>query len=146
MGYTADCYVLTNKRTEAFVEKFLDYFVPKREERATVYEVPQYGDITIAEFTTAEEIVKYLVDNKTVEYAIYWKNLEESDVRGAELFFTEDSYLIIGLSCEAKDEVEDKIFEEIKEFCGSDEGYITYEDTPPHNSIEFRKLLENNKA
>lgn len=55
----------------------------------------------------------------------------------------------MGIYCETNylnTEIEDKIFKEIIEHCGSDEGYLTYEDTPPHNSEEFREFIKNTKA
>lgn len=148
-GYFADCYVLTDKRTESFIEEFLDHFVPKRRESIDDYEVPQHADKPVEIFNTAREAVKFLVENKSVKYSLYWENPIKSDLRGAELFFTDDSYLIMGIYCETKfpnTEIEDKIFKQIKEFCGSAEGYITYEDTPPLNSEEFREIIKNTKA
>ncbi|MCT4666177.1 MAG: hypothetical protein N4A45_13205 [Flavobacteriales bacterium] len=148
-GYFADCYVLTNIRTELFVEGFLDHFVPNRRETADEFEVPQYGDNPVETFKTAREAVKFLVDNKHVKHSLYWANPEKSDLRGAELFFTDDAHIIMGIYCETKypnTKIEDKIFKEIKEFCGSDFGYITYEDTPPHNSIEFKEMIKRTKS
>ncbi|GAA5022040.1 hypothetical protein GCM10011506_01690 [Marivirga lumbricoides] len=148
-GYFADCYVLTDKRTESFVEEFLNYFVPDRRESADEYEVPQYAENPVEVFETAKEAVKFLVENKSVKHNLYWANPTKSDLRGAELFFTDDSHIIMGIYCETKHpntEIEDKIFKEIRELCGSDEGYITYEDTPPHNSEEFREIIKNTKS
>ena len=139
-GYFADCYVLTDKRIESFIEEFLDHFVPERRETADEYEVPQYADNPIENFRTAKEAVNYLVMNNSVEHSLHWENPIRSALRGAEIFFNDDGSVIMGIYCETKypdTEIEDKIFKEIKEFCGSEEGYITYEDTPPHNSEGF---------
>lgn len=148
-GYFADCYVLTDKRTESFVDKFLNHFIPDRREVADEFEVAQYEDNPIEMFKTAKEAVTFLVNNKNIKHSIYWANPNKSDLRGAELFFTDDAHIIMGIYCETKypnTEIEDKIFKELKEFCKSDEGYITYEDTPPHNSKEFREEIKNMKV
>lgn len=148
-GYFADCYVLTSNRTESFVEEFLDRFVPNRRETADEYEVPQYADNPIEIFKTTREAVKFLVDHKNVRHSLYWENPEKSDLRGAELFFTDDSHIIMGIYCETKyanTEIEDRIFKEIQQFCGSNLGYITYEATPPHNSDEFKEIVKNAKT
>ncbi|MEL6561588.1 MAG: hypothetical protein AAFQ94_25595 [Bacteroidota bacterium] len=148
-GYFADCYVLTDKRTESFIVGFLDHFVPERRESVDEYEVTQYADNLTEKFGTAREVVKYLVNNKFVKHTLYWENPIESELRGAEIFFTDDGYVIIGLYCETKypvTDIEDKYFKEIKEFCESDEGYITYEDTPSHNSEEFMEKVKSMKA
>ncbi|GET24152.1 hypothetical protein [Prolixibacter sp. NT017] len=144
-GYFADCYALTDKRTESFIKEFLDHFVPERRETADEYEVPQYENNPVENFKTAHEAVKFLVENKSIKHSLYWANPIKSELRGAEIFFTDDGYVIMGIFCETKypnTEIEDKIFKEIKEFCGNDEGYITYEDTPPHNSKEFREKIK----
>jgi len=148
-GYFADCYVLTDKRTESFIQEFLDHFVPERRETADEYEVPQYAANPVENFQTAREAVKFLVENDSVKHSLYWANPVKSELRGAEIFFTDDGHVIMGLYCETKypdTDIEDKYFKEIKEFCGSEEGYITYEDTPPHNSKEFREKLKSTKA
>lgn len=147
-GYFADCYVLTNNRTESFVEGFLNHFVPKRRETADEYEVPQYADNPVERFKTAREAVKFLVENINVEHSLYWANSEKSDLKGAELFFTDDAHIIMGIYCETKypnTEIEDKIFRELKEFCSSDLGYVTYEEAPPHNSEEFKEMIKERR-
>ena len=148
-GYFADCFVLTNKRTEAFVEEFLNRFVPKRRESEDEYEVPQYEKNPVESIKSVKEKVKFLVENKSIKHSLYWENPIKSELKGAELFFTDDGHIILGIYCETKfpnTEIEDKIFKEIKAFCKSNEGYIAYEDSPPHNSVEFRKIIEKQQA
>lgn len=138
-GYFADCYVLTDKRIEVFIEEFLNYFVPKRRF------IDEFFDNSVEIFKTHKEAIKFLVENKSEEQSLYWSNPIKSELRGAELFFTNDSHVILGIYCETKypnTEIEDKILKEIMEFCGSNLGYITYGDKPPLNSEEFIEIMK----
>ena len=86
-----------------------------------------------------------MTEHKTVEHTIYWENSNNSDLRGVELFFTDEKHIIFGIYCETKypnTEIEQGFFNQLKEFCQSNEGYITYEDTPPLNSQEFRVVMK----
>jgi hypothetical protein len=144
-GYFADCYILTNKRIQSFIEEFLDHFIPERSEPAQEFEFQQYADNPV-EIKNAREAVQFLVENKSVKHSIYWGNPIKSELRGAMIFFTDDGYVIMGIYCETKypnTEIEDNIFKDIKEFCGSEEGYITYENPPPCNSKEFREKIQS---
>ena len=82
-GYFADCYVLTDKRTESFVRDFLDHFVPERRESTDEYEMPEDSDNPVEIFKNAREAVKFLVENKSVKHSLYWANPIKSDLRGA---------------------------------------------------------------
>jgi hypothetical protein len=139
-GYFADCYVLSDKRTVDFINEFLECFVPNRRESADEYEVPQYSDNPTEIFDNARDAVIYLVDNPNFEHSLYWNNPDKSDLRGVELFFTNDRFVVIGIYCETmypNTEIEDDYYKKLIEYCGSEIGYITYEDTPPFNSQEF---------
>jgi hypothetical protein len=139
-GYFADCYVLSKNRTIDFINDFLDTFLPNRQESADEYEVPQYSDNPTEIFDNATDALKFLVDNPNFEHAIYWNNPDKSDLRGVELFFTNDGFVVIGIYCETmypNTDIEDRFYKQLTEFSGSEIGYITYEDTPPFNSQEF---------
>jgi hypothetical protein len=145
-GYFADCYILSENRTESFIYDFLKHFVPHRKERADEYTIPQYAANSEITFSSAEELISYLVKNRKVKHAIYWSNSAKTDLRGAEIFFTDDEHLIMGIYCETKypnTEIEDTLFKEMREFCGRDAGYISYEATPPCNSAEFMAIVNN---
>lgn len=145
-GYFADCYVLTNRRTKEFINSFLDKFVPLRHERSNIYEVPLYTKETKNTFETSADIIDYLIENKHEIYTIYWANNENSDIRIAMCFFTDDDNLIVGISCETMYPdtfIEDKVFNDLKIFCNSDKGYITYEEPTVHNTKEFLEIVKN---
>ena len=147
-GYFADCYVLSNQRTEVFINQFLKHFFPKCTECTDTYEMQCFTDQQAIVFQSATEAIKHLEKNNTIEYSLYWSNVEPTIIRGAELFFTNDGYLIVGIYCETKypnTEIEDNVLLALKRFCNSDEGYITYETSPPLNSVAFTENVKNFK-
>jgi hypothetical protein len=85
--YFADCYILSNNRNKTFILNFLENFLPIREESADEYEVPQYGEKTDMIFSSALELIDFLIKNPQESYAIYWRNLDKSDLSHAMCFF-----------------------------------------------------------
>lgn len=146
--YFADCYVLTSQRKEEFILDFLNHFITNRKEQANEYEIPQWGNETTHRFQSVEHLIRYLVENNTQEYSIYWSNTKNEKLKGGQVFFTNDGYLIVGLYCLTEvdnSELEDTLLKELFQFCSTDVGYITYEDIPPMNSIEFKKKARLSK-
>ena len=132
----------------------MKHFFPKCTESADIYEMQCFTDQQEIVFQSATKAIKFLVKNKTIEYSLYWSNVESSINRGVELFFTNDGYLIVGIYCETKypnTEIEDNALLALKRFCNSDEGYITYETPPALNGVAFTekvkdfKLMNNGK-
>lgn len=147
-GYFADCYVLTNRRTKEIVNKFLETFVPQREESTDVYELPQYQEKTDITFEKDSDLIDYVVQNKSIPYTIYWRNAEKLDLRNIMCFFTNDGELILGLSTETKfpnTEIEDFYFKKLQEFAESEIGLITYEEPAPDNAKEFKEMIKARK-
>ena len=144
-GYFADCYVLTHKRSYDFIINFLLQILPNRRETADEYEIPQYSENPTELFKTAEEAIKYLSQNKRVKHTLYFENINKTELKGVELFFTDDEYLICGIYCDTKfpnTEIEDKYFGILKEICNSEQGYIAYEEPSVHNSQEFIEITQ----
>jgi hypothetical protein len=54
----SDIYVISKKRDSATVGRFLDEFVPAREEGADEYEVPQYAGTPTRCYDKAEPIIR----------------------------------------------------------------------------------------
>jgi hypothetical protein len=146
MGYYADCYVLTNNRTKMFVDRFLNTFIPNRKEQAEIYEVPQYGKETIEEFDSADRLIDYLELNVNTPHTIYWENIDNIEPRFANCFFTDDNNLIVGLGINANEKTEDELLLKLMDFCGTTEGYITYEQPAPINSREFVENVRRTNA
>jgi len=145
-GDFADCYVLTEKRTQEWIVRFLNEFIPNRKQQANEYEIPLYSTHPTFVFKKDEELIDYLEKNKNIPHTIYWTNEEDSDLRGVMVFFTNDGYLIPGIYCEtlANDtSIEDNYFNQLKLFWKTDQGYITYEQPAPHNKDEFLKIVNS---
>ena len=144
-GYYADCYVLTEKRNYDFIIKILNHFVPNRRETADEYEIPQYSENPTELFDNADEKIRFLSKNKRIKHTLYWENPDKTELKGVELFFTDDEYLICGVYCDTKfpnTEIEDKYFEQLQKICNSKQGYITYEEPSVHNSQEFIEITK----
>jgi hypothetical protein len=146
MGQYADCYVLTNNRTKKFISDFLDTFIPNRKEQADVYEIPMYEKETIEEFDSADRLIDYLELNVNIPHTIYWENLDNGQISFANCFFTNDDNLIIGLACDVDKKIEGELLMKLMNYCGSTDGYITYERPAPHNSSEFKMLVRSTNA
>ena len=146
MGYYADCYVLTNNRTKKFIDEFLNFFMPNRKEQADICEIPQYGKETDEEFDSADKLIRYLELNGSTPHTIYWENLDNSEPRFANCFFTDDNKLIVGLGCNANDKTEDDLLLKLMNFCDTTDGYITYEQPAPSNSSDFMENVRRTNA
>jgi len=148
-GYYADCYILCENRTSAFIHFFLDTFLPNRQESADEYEVPQYSDKPKVIFKTSLELIDYLSLNKDEVHTIYWSNTDKTNIKGAMCFFTNNGHLILGIYCETMfpdTTIEDKVFGDLKEFCGNSKGYITYEEPATHDTNEFLERVKSANA
>ena len=144
-GY-ADCYVLTDKRTTDWINKFLDKFVPNRKQTAEEFEVPQYSDNPIITFDNDEGLIDYLIRNKNTKHTLYWSNEDKSDLRGAMIFFTNDGHIIPGVYCETLENdnsVEDNYLNDLKTFWDSDKGHIAYEQPAPQSTDEFLRIVDS---
>ncbi len=145
-GYYADCYVLSDKRTSTFIKSFLDNFLPNRQESAEDYVIPMHSDEPKIVFNTAIELIDYLTINTNEEHTVYWSNKDEADIKGAMCFFTNNGQVILGIYCDTmfpNTTIEDKVFEALKNFCGSSNGFITYEEAAPHDTTQFLERVKS---
>jgi len=148
-GYYADCYVLSDKRHLDFILSFLDKFLPNHIESADEYKVPQYSDSSSVSFNNADDLIEYLSENINETYSIYWANKETSVLKGAMCFFTNDGNIIIGVYCDTAypdTTIEKQYLAELKDFCKSQHGYITYEETAPDNTPDFLEKVQRFEA
>lgn len=145
-GIFADCYVLSDNRNEAFINNFLNHFIPERMESATEYEFPQYESKTDFVFKNDKELINFLIQKSNSEYSIYWNNTKDEDLKGAMIFFTNENKIIFGLYCNVLTnckKIESEYFEKLKSYLQSDCGYITYEQLPEMNELEFIRIAKN---
>jgi len=136
----ADCYVLTDKRTRDFIDSFLNKFLPNRQEYRDAFEIPQFSDNPAIILESANELIKYLEQNKNEIHAIYWYNKEESKVRGAMCLFTSDGQVIVGVTCETLNPdttIESNYLKELMSFCNSKKSLIEYEKPAARDTEEF---------
>jgi hypothetical protein len=141
----ADCYVLTNKRTTAFIASFLDTFLTNRQEAAKQYEIPQFSEHPRLVLYTAQALIEYEEQHPTEPHAIYWVNKDESTLRGAMCIFTSDAQVIVGLYCETRrpdTTIEGQYLKALKDFCGTTEGLVLYEEPAPQETAAFLQRLK----
>lgn len=141
----ADCYVLTNKRTKAFITSFLDYFLMNRQEAAKQYAIPQFSEHPTQVLPAAEALIEYLEQHPAEPHAIYWLNKNESTLRGAMCIFTNDGQVIVGLYCETRrpdTTIEQHYLKALKDFCETTEGLVLYEEPAPQDTAAFLERLE----
>ncbi len=133
----SDAYLLVSDRSATAIARFLDHFVPNREEVADGYEVPQYADAPDHHFRRVEELIAYLEGHALEDYGIYWRNTGEGPAF-AMAFFTSDGAVILGLAC-----IEDEAtawLTELRAFAGSGPCCILFEQPPPDSAAAFRAL------
>lgn len=142
MGYFADIYDIKKTRSRRLANEFINYFLPNNEERTKCYELPQFGKETILKFSNVNKLIDYLEINPNETYQIYWKNLDDKNPNCfGMLFYTSDGCIIFGISRDTfikyKMNNEDYCLEQMKNFLGSDKGYICYENMPEMTYKEF---------
>ena len=145
----ADCYVLTNKRTKAFLTSFLDAFLPHRQEATSRYTIPQFSDEPTFIFNSDETLIDYLVHHPNEPHAIYWLNKDVSTLRGAMCIFTNDGNVILGLYCETlrpDTHIEREYLKKLLDFCESADGLIEYEQPAPEDTDVFQQRLNDFKS
>ena len=142
----ADCYVLTNQRTHAFLLSFLNHFIPQREAYAAEFEVPQHADPPQEVFTSAEDLIVYLENHPHEVHAIYWENKEASQLRAAMCLFTSDGQVIVGLTSVTHypdTSVERHYLKQLQEFCNSTIGLIEYDTPAAQDTAAFLHRIKN---
>lgn len=152
MGNLADIYVIQKSRSKKLGIDFLNHFLPLREESADEYLIPQYSEDPISEFDNAEDLMIFLESNPEYSQSIYWRNKDDENLnKHGMIFYTKDGNMIFGISRNADmsgnltTENEDECLKLMKEYFQSDNGYITYEDTPCETFSEFTEQVNKLK-
>jgi len=121
----------------AEIAKFLDHFLPDREETADEYLVPQFSETPKIEFRDAEKLLAYLCETPDEPHAVYWRSKADCDPGFAMVFPTTGGQIVYGLSV-GENELE--FLETLKSFVDSPIGYIDFENPPPDNPTDFEKV------
>jgi len=141
-----DCYVLVGSRSPELVNRFLDHFVPQRQETADEYEVPQHSAKPEMVFRTAAALLQYLSDHPEHHHAVYWHALGKGDPTRAMVFPTSDGATIVGLSCRSDAETAERLLAEMKSFLHTDIGSFWFETPAPTSSKEFIRRAKEEPA
>lgn len=140
----SDIYIITGKRDRATVEKFLQHFLPQREESADEYTVPQYSDNPEIIFNKAYELVEHCEINSNVDHSIYWRARGGRKPEHGMVFYLEDGNAIYGLSTDAENHRYAKsLLHEMKTFFNVSHGYIGHEASPDVKN--YTEFLEQEK-
>ncbi|MDB5348119.1 MAG: hypothetical protein JWP89_6496 [Schlesneria sp.] len=138
----ADVYAIGGERAERAITGFLDCFLPSRAESADEYEIPQYSNSPTIVYRKASDLIRHCCTNQEEVHAIYWRSNEQPE--HAMVFFLADGGVILGISTPAgNSERVDEIASDLERYIGSDNIFITYEDTPPESTQEFYALLNS---
>ena len=139
--YDYDIYVLCEDRSLNSFEKFRSHYLIHAKEETDEYIFPYLSDNP--EFITDDLIVLFekLFSEKEEEYGVYWSISQDEIITTAMMFFTNDGYLIYGLSVH-KDNAE-KELDKLKNFFSSQIGKIVFEQPPQLNSKIFAESLSD---
>lgn len=127
-----DCYVLAPERTASVATRFLDRFLPCREES---WDPDDPADsLGISPGHRFSELLEFLESQPTAEYTMYLRNTQSQQPGHAMLVWCSDGSLILGLSTAASGS---GLLAELESFTGQ-RGYCGGEEPPVASSAEFR--------
>jgi hypothetical protein len=134
-----DCYVLTDDRSPAAVQRFLDHFLPRRHRLAADYPVPHLEDPPAATFQTPEELLTHVLPDPAAPYVLYWgADVAEGLIRYAIVAPTRDGKLVLGLSVDDdRDGDVPALLAQLRAFTGAQHAYAALEDPPALSEAEF---------
>ena len=135
-----DVYVLCEDRSLVSFGKFRA-FLTDAEEASDEYVFPHFADTP--EFITNDlsVLLERLYLEKTEDHAIYWRVNLDGGITSAMMFFTDDGYVIYGLT--VAEENAKNMLEILKKLFSSEIGGITFEQPPPLNSKEFIEVFSD---
>lgn len=143
----SDIYAISDRRDEKTVEKFLNCFLPEREESADEYEIPQFSESPDIVYTKAEDLIKYCSTNENTEHAIYWRALNQRKPEYGMVFYLKDGNVIYGLSTDASESTfAEELLVRLKSHLGSSLGYIGHEASPDAENLnEFKQAVDSHQ-
>ncbi|VUD46198.1 hypothetical protein TDB9533_00775 [Thalassocella blandensis] len=112
--------MISKKRDKETLFKFLERFIPIREESSDEYLIPQYSEHPKHVFTEADKVIDWCVANAHAEYCIYWRNASGGKPEHANVFYLKDGYVIYGLATDASyAEYGQELLQKVLEFLGA---------------------------
>lgn len=131
---TKELYALSNNRSTEAIIAFLNRFLPERVPFADEFQVPEYADKPVAEFSVDIELIDYLVEHSSETYSVYWNDMDPTSSRQAMAFFTSDRKVILGLALELAGVEELQL---LADFVGAEFSRFGDEQPPPLTSQDF---------
>jgi len=132
-----DCYVMAPERSAQIALKFLDRFLPNR---TPGFDPRDPGEVLgLTEEFNLKEVFEYLEIKQEVEYAMYFQNEAEAEIKNAGVFFQEDGSLFLMLSVDDLTGLADETLEEIQRAVNAVVGYWSFEEPPAADADSFRK-------
>lgn len=130
-----DVYVLCSDRSPVSFEKFRSAFLVDTEETSDEYSFPMFADNP--QFITKELsfLLETLFQKKEKDYGIYWHVNFIEEITSAMMFFTDDGYVIYGLT--VPEDNAENMLQILKKVFSSEIGGIAFEQPPPLSSKEF---------
>ena len=95
----------------------------------------------------AEEALEININDRSINYRIYWRAVNNAKPEHAMVFFLSDGYVIYGLSTDASHpDYASSLLLEMKLFLGSELGYIAHEGSPDAENLEqFKKEINDHQ-
>jgi hypothetical protein len=137
-----EIYVLCKERTKKLVLEFLESVLPNRKEVAENYPYPEYADEYEHIYEDFETLLEALEINTRETYSLYWDSANHGEVRSAMVFFTEDGYMIAGITVADDTERRKNWLNKLSRIVDGEYGYVSFDTPPPLTSREFIDYCE----
>jgi len=135
-----DIYWWIDSRNRNYLDNIMDRYVPERIQEVQDFWFPLNSDLPSQIFYSYEELMLYL-ERTNDEYSIYLKNTDKTSIiKSLMLFYTTENACVLGVSIDVnsvESGVVKTFFCEVKNELGVEYGFITVEEYPPNNKIEF---------
>jgi len=149
----ADIYVLANDRTAETATRVLDKYLPNRKyqighaEGKLEYwdDAADTKDQDYRAFDTELELFTFLATQSGILFRPCWQPTVPADLRLIQLYYFQDDSLLIGLNLYQDEEKEERLLAELKDFLGSEYGYIAYNVPPEYGKDAFTKMCKRLK-
>lgn len=119
----------------------MDSFAENRTNTAEDFPFPEYVDEPDIIYTADTEVMTVLEKQPSESYSLYWDTTNESDIKNAMLFYTEDGELIAGFA--VKDSDHEKWISKLAKVVNGAYGYVSFENVPPDTKDEFIELCNS---
>lgn len=124
-----------SERNEELAARFLDRFLPDREDVADEYPFPELSDSPERTFSDAASLIRHLESKRDHGYALYWDRKNSGDPQQAMLVFTEDGGMIAGVA--STNPEPQRLLRDVADVVDGKFGLVVLEERPPDTLEEF---------